>query len=59
MLKNWLKQHKAAPALDFPYFQSVSILAVQDRKPLISQEISGFSNLLARNTRRDAIPFLG
>ena len=32
MLKKWLKQHKAAPALDFPYFQSVSILAVQDKK---------------------------
>ena len=32
MPKNWLKQHKAAPALDFPYFQSVSILVVQDRK---------------------------
>lgn len=45
MLKNWLKQHKAAPALDFPYFQSVSILAVQDRK-VPGMDHSGYFLLL-------------
>lgn len=31
--KIWLKQLKAAPALDFPYFQHVSKLATHDMEP--------------------------
>ena len=33
--KIWLKQLKAAPALDFPYFQHVSKLVTHDRKTAV------------------------
>ena len=44
--KIWLKQLKAAPALDFSYFQHVSKLVTHHRKVLISCEIRTFSVLL-------------
>ena len=40
--KIWLKQLKAAPALDFPYFQHVSKLVTHDRKVLKSQDFRTF-----------------
>ena len=51
--KIWLKQPKAASALDFSYFQRVSKLVTHDRKVLKSQDFRTFfalflpDNLLA------------
>jgi hypothetical protein len=46
MQKIWLKQPKAASALDFSYFQHVSKLVTHRSKVLISYEIRTFSALL-------------
>ena len=43
--KIWLKQPKAASALDFSYFQHASKLVTHHRKVLISYEIGTFSVL--------------
>ena len=40
--KIWLKQPKAASALDFPYFQHASKLVTHDINPLESDDSSGF-----------------
>ena len=40
--KIWLKQLKAAPALDFPYFQHVSKLVTHDTENPVTTTVTGF-----------------
>lgn len=56
--KIWLKQPKAASALDFPYFQHASKLVTHDKKVLKSYDFRTFS--LSRNpvVRQAATGFL-